>query len=114
MSILTLPHRTLICNNKLLQYSLPAESTGATGHVSASSIVWLNFSGALVSFSVLWTRVQDTFNFIPSAMCSLLSARSEFDGEGQPSSLRKLHFGNIADSSVSTMLNFTGTVRKYC
>ncbi|KAG2738888.1 hypothetical protein P692DRAFT_201811835 [Suillus brevipes Sb2] len=35
-----------------------------------------------LSFSVLWTRVQDTFNFILSAMCSLLSARSEFDGEG--------------------------------
>jgi WD40 repeat protein len=39
---------------------------------------------------------------------------SEFDGEGHPASLRKLHFGNIADSSVSTMLNFTGTVRKNC
>jgi hypothetical protein len=24
------------------------------------------------------------------------------------------HFGNIADSSVSTVLNFTGTVRKIC
>ncbi|KAG2744611.1 hypothetical protein P692DRAFT_20104258 [Suillus brevipes Sb2] len=49
MSISTLPHQILIRNNKLLQYSLPAESMETTGHVSASRIVCLNFSCAVVS-----------------------------------------------------------------
>jgi hypothetical protein len=74
MNTSTLLHRTLIRNNQLLQYILPQESMGTTGHVSASSFVLPNSLCTLqlsTHILVLRTSVRDTYNVIHSAMCSL-------------------------------------------